>query len=239
MTSNIIKYSIIIILILFLIIGGIIGGNKLYKNIKAKKDLVGKIDNINNNLSNLEKNLLSNQNIYSNKYYSDNLTLEEILLTNDFKNIEEIDNEKSTNLIVLNIDEKYLAKEFPQTIEEMSNTIIAMQKTINKMNQIRKEDKIYITKVITNTVVQIKEIQTNMTDLRKDVITYVKPKFISFGVGAGFSINGKASNGDILYDVTAHGTLYFLDTWYIGIAAGVNYNLTYSPKIGAFIGVKF
>lgn len=236
MTSDLIKKIIIVVLIIFLLLGAIIGGNKIVNGIKKKKQIVDKINTIGTDVNTIKTNLYKESENYSNKYITDNANLEELLKDNNFKTLEEFANTNSN--IIIQIDTNTYVKEFPQTIEEMSNTIIALQNTINKMNEIRKEDKVYITKIITNTIVKIETVQTNLESLKKDIVTYVNPKLFSYGIGVGFSFNGY-TRGEVLYDVSAHGTLYIYDTWYVGLEAGMSYNLSYNPKIGLFLGIKF
>lgn len=240
MTNKIIKNVIIVILIIILLLGA---GSFIYKFIKnqqQKQVILNKVEEVKNDLKNIENNLSKENDYILDKYNTDNDNITKELNTNDFFLFDEYSYSNSTNnLIIIEIDDKKYAKEFPTNYEDMSNTIVLLQKTVNTINKARKEDHIRYLNTITNTIEYVKVVQTNVVVLKEEVEKFVKPKLFSYGVGLTLAFEGTSQNKDIFYRVAGHGTLYILDSWYVGLELGVAYNLSFNPVVGIMVGVKF
>lgn len=237
--KNIIKYIVIPIIILLFLLG--LGSflYKLYKSNNQKKIVLEKVDEIKNNLNDLNKHLQTNTENIIKTYENDNKEITNLLSNDNFVLFSEENRDKYSNPLIIEINDEKYVKEFPTNYEDMSNTIVTMQQTINKINKARKDDFYSFLNTMTNTIQYVEVIQTNVVYLKEEVNRFVKPKLFSYGVGLGIAFEGMSQNKDIFYRISGHGTLYILDSWYIGIELGVAYNLYYNPVIGIFAGVKF
>ena len=238
-TKNIIKYIILPIIILIFLIGAGSFLYKMYKNNINKELVIEKTDEIKNNLNDLNKHLQTNAENSIKNYENANKDVETILKDDNFVLYSDIKATNYNNPLIIEIGNEKYVKEFPTNYESMSNTIVTLQHTVNKLNKIRNEEHYNFLNTMTNTIQYVEVIQTNVVYLKEEIDKYMKPKLFSYGVGIGLAFEGMSQNKDIFYKITGHGTLYILDSWYVGLELGISYNLYFNPVIGIFAGVKF
>lgn len=217
---------------------------------RTKKDEVkDAVTNVENGINDIE-NIISTNNNQMEKEYQEKIDdLLDFYTTNGewelidpikTKAIEEnnIISVKDSADVIIEIGTNRMRTTMPNDVESLQKLVRKIEYSHNSLNQMllnERDNRVYITKTITNKVV---EIRTNIQVVYEKLDHLEKPKTWSFSVGIGGSWNGRIS-GINVWNVNIHGLVFFKNMIYGGITLGIESQLTVQPSIGFMAGWKF
>lgn len=150
----------------------------------------------------------------------------------------EIISVKDSTDVIIDIGTNKMKTKMPNDVESLQKLVRKLEYSHNSLNQMllkERDNRVYITKTITNKVV---EIRTNVQVVYEKLDNLEKPKTWTFSVGIGGSWNGRISGIDV-WNINIHGLVFFKNMIYGGITLGIESQVTVQPSIGFMAGWKF